>query len=130
LTCQKRYLFRLYWFPLKIIYSSAVIAVHKAYHRGAGLYAFFNSLLLVLLILDIYWFYVRRQFIFYCQSGVFSAMVTHLFIYFVFVFKFILLFLYKVATGQLKEVSDTRDLEEEDELKKKPSVDGEKKKQK
>lgn len=53
-----RFLFRLYWFPLKIIYSSSVIAVHRAYYRGAGLYAFFNSLLLLLLILDIYWFYV------------------------------------------------------------------------
>lgn len=77
------FLFRLYWFPLKIIYSSGVIAIHRAYYRGAGLYAFFNSLLVILLILDIYWFY------------------------------FILLFLYKVATGQLSGVSDTREDDDE-----------------
>jgi hypothetical protein len=37
-----------------------------------------------------------------------------------------LLFLYKVATGQLKEVSDTRDIEDEEEEEK----EEEKKKQK
>lgn len=81
------YLFRLYWFPLKILYTTGVVSAHRAYLRGAGLYAFFNSLLWLLLGLDIYWFY------------------------------FILLFLYKVATGQLKEIKDTR--EEESETKKK-----------
>lgn len=76
------YLFRLYWFPLKILYSAGVVAVHRAYFRGAGLYAFFNCLLWILLMLDIYWFY------------------------------FIVLFLYKVATGQLKEINDTREYDE------------------
>lgn len=52
------YLFRLYWFPLKILYSTGVVAAHRAYQRGAGLYAFFNGLLWFLLALDIYWFYV------------------------------------------------------------------------
>jgi ceramide synthetase len=52
------YLFRLYWFPLKILYSSGVVSVHRAYYRGAGLYAFFNILLWFLLCLDLYWFYV------------------------------------------------------------------------
>lgn len=83
------FLFRLYWYPLKILYTTSVVSVHRAYLRGCGLYAFFNSLLGILLILNIYWFY------------------------------FVLLFLYKVATGQLKEVSDTRDIEEEEEQKKK-----------
>jgi hypothetical protein len=54
-----RYLFRLYWFPLKILYSCGVVAVHRAYYRGAGLYGFFNTLLWILLILDLYWFYVN-----------------------------------------------------------------------
>lgn len=78
------YLFRLYWFPLKVLYTCGVVSAHRAYIRGAGLYAFFNSLLWFLLCLDIYWFY------------------------------FILLFLYKVATGQLKEIKDTREDEEEE----------------
>ncbi|CAF0836893.1 unnamed protein product [Brachionus calyciflorus] len=83
------FVFRLYWFPLKILYATGVVSVHKAYQRGAGLYGFFNSLLWLLLVLDIYWFY------------------------------FVLLFLYKVATGQLKEISDTRDIEEDESQKKK-----------
>lgn len=83
------YLFRLYWFPLKILYTTGVVAAHRAYLRGAGLYCFFNSLLWFLLCLDIYWFY------------------------------FILLFLYKVATGQLSEIKDTRESEKEENEKKK-----------
>jgi sphingoid base N-stearoyltransferase len=53
------FVFRLYWYPLKVLYSSGVVAAHRAYIRGAGLYTFFNSLLWLLLFLDIYWFYVR-----------------------------------------------------------------------
>ncbi len=52
------YLFRLYWFPLKVLYTTGVVAAYRAYLRGAGLYAFFNGLLWLLLCLDIYWFYV------------------------------------------------------------------------
>lgn len=77
------FVFRLYWYPLKVLYSSGVVAAHRAYIRGAGLYGLFNLLLWFLLFLNLYWFY------------------------------FILLFLYKVATGQLKEINDTRDLEDE-----------------
>lgn len=76
------YIFRLYWFPLKILYSTGVVAVHRAFFRGAGLYGFFNSLLFILLLLDIYWFY------------------------------YIVLFLYKVVKGELKEINDTREYEE------------------
>lgn len=52
------FVFRLYWYPLKVLYTSGVVAAHRAYIRGAGLYAFFNSLLWFLLFLDLYWFYV------------------------------------------------------------------------
>ena len=52
------FLFRLYWFPLKILYASSVLS-YRAYRRGAGLYSI-NFLLWFLLILDIYWFYVIR----------------------------------------------------------------------
>jgi len=79
------YIFRLYWFPLKVLYFSSVVSAHRGYHRGAGLYLFFNGLLFTLLGLDLYWFY------------------------------FILLFLYKVITGEVTEIKDTRDVEEEEE---------------
>jgi ceramide synthetase len=86
------YVFRLYWFPLKILYSTGVVAAHRAYHRGAGLYAFFNGLLWFLLFLDLYWFY------------------------------YIIHFLYKVATGQASEVNDTRDYDEAAEAAKSTST--------
>ena len=66
-----RYLFRLYWFPLKILYTCGVVSAHRAYMRGAGLYAFFNSLLWLLLCLDIYWFYVSV--LLYCGNFEFSS---------------------------------------------------------
>lgn len=72
--------FRLYWFPLKILYSTTVVAAYKDQIKG---YTFFNSLLWFLLCLDIYWFY------------------------------FILVFLVKVATGQIDELKDTRENEKE-----------------
>ena len=59
------FVFRLYWYPMKVLYSSGVVAAHRAYIRGAGLYAFFNLLLWFLLFLDLYWFYVRIFFHFY-----------------------------------------------------------------
>jgi hypothetical protein len=58
-----RYLFRLYWFPLKILYTTSVVSVYVAAERGAGLYLFLNSLLWLLLGLDIYWFCVSFQII-------------------------------------------------------------------
>ena len=51
------FMFRLFWFPLKILYSTSVVAVYTAQPRGAGLY-WFNILIWMLLLLDIYWFYV------------------------------------------------------------------------
>ena len=53
-----RFVFRLYWYPLKILYSTGIVTGHRAYHRNAGLYTFFNVLLWMLLMMDIYWFYV------------------------------------------------------------------------
>ena len=54
-----RFLFRLYWYPLKVLYSTGVVTAYRAYDRGCGLYGFFNSLLWILLGLNIYWLVVR-----------------------------------------------------------------------
>ena len=51
------FMFRLYWFPLKILYSTSVVAVYIGSPRGAGIY-WFNFLISLLFVLDIYWFYV------------------------------------------------------------------------
>jgi sphingoid base N-stearoyltransferase len=53
------FVFRLYWFPLKILYTSSVVSVYEAVPRGAGLYTFLNSLMWFLLGLNLYWFYVN-----------------------------------------------------------------------
>jgi ceramide synthetase len=54
------FVFRLYWFPLKILYTSSVVSVYEAVPRGAGLYTFLNSLMWFLLGLNLYWFYVNK----------------------------------------------------------------------
>ncbi|KAI3383127.1 hypothetical protein SNEBB_000402 [Seison nebaliae] len=68
--------FRLYWYPLKILHSSCV-----AHHIQEALEMHFllNSLLWFLLLLNLYWY------------------------------MFVLKLLYKVATGQMNSVNDTRE---------------------
>lgn len=84
LIVLSRFMFRLYWFPLKIMYSSGVVAAFKLLFAQGGLYEFFNLLLVFLLCLDIYWFSV------------------------------IMNILIKIATGQFKAVDDTRESKEND----------------
>lgn len=79
---------RLYWFPLRILYASGVISAYKAFPQESYLYGMFNILLWLLFILDIYWFY------------------------------FILLFLYKILSGQLNEIKDVREYEESNKQRK------------
>jgi sphingoid base N-stearoyltransferase len=52
------FIFRIYWFPIKILYSTSVVSIYTAVDRGAGLYGFFNILLWFLFSLDLYWFQV------------------------------------------------------------------------
>lgn len=74
------FVFRLYWYPLKVLYAAGVINFYELFlARGGKLLIFFNFLLWTLLVLNIYWFY------------------------------YILLLLYKIATGQSKELNDTRE---------------------
>ncbi|CAF0790641.1 unnamed protein product [Adineta steineri] len=77
------FLFRLYWYPIKVLYSTGVVTAYRAYGRGCGLYGFFNSLLWILLGLNIYWLY------------------------------FILQLLYRVLSGTANGLEDTREDEEE-----------------
>ncbi|KAG9266937.1 ceramide synthase 1 [Astyanax mexicanus] len=73
--------FRLYWFPLKVLYASCISSQQTV--PNIPFYLFFNTLLIALLIMNIYWFL------------------------------FIVMFVVKVLTGQMKEVSDVREYEEE-----------------
>uniref|UniRef100_A0A1I8G8D1 TLC domain-containing protein n=1 Tax=Macrostomum lignano TaxID=282301 RepID=A0A1I8G8D1_9PLAT len=76
--------FRLFWFPLKVLYTShwGVYVYHK--DKDPKMFLFFNTMLFVLQFLHIYWFY------------------------------FVLVLLVKVASGRQKEVDDTREFDERD----------------
>ncbi|XP_072560409.1 ceramide synthase 1-like [Paramormyrops kingsleyae] len=82
--------FRLYWFPLKVLYATCITSLEAV--PNIPLYFFFNFLLFLLLLMNIYWFL------------------------------FILLFVAKVLTGKMQELSDVREYEEEGEPRKAPFV--------
>ncbi|CAF0791647.1 unnamed protein product [Rotaria sordida] len=63
------FLFRLYWYPLRVLYSTGVVTAYRVYDRGCGLYGFFNLLLLILLGLNIYWLYFILQLLFRALAG-------------------------------------------------------------
>ncbi|KAK1805885.1 hypothetical protein P4O66_012928 [Electrophorus voltai] len=48
------FLFRLYWFPLKVLYTSCVSSLQTV--PNIPFYFFFNTLLFALLLMNIYWF--------------------------------------------------------------------------
>ncbi|XP_051551364.1 ceramide synthase 1-like isoform X1 [Myxocyprinus asiaticus] len=79
--------FRLYWFPLKVLWASCVTSIQSVPH--IPFYFFFNTLLFILLIMNIYWFL------------------------------FIVLFVVKVLTGQMTEVNDVREYEEDMQMERK-----------
>ena len=54
-----RFWFRLYWFPLKVLYATCVSSLQLV--PNIPFYFFFNALLLALLLMNIYWFLVRRR---------------------------------------------------------------------
>lgn len=55
-----RFVFRLYWYPLKVVYSTSYYVVEFGPKPLPPFYAFYNGLLLVLLFLDVYWFMVSN----------------------------------------------------------------------
>ncbi|XP_067085708.1 ceramide synthase 1 [Osmerus mordax] len=74
--------FRLYWFPLKVLYATCVHSLQSV--PNIPFYFFFNCLLLSLLLMNVYWFL------------------------------YIVLFVVKVLTGQMTEVNDVREYEDEE----------------
>ncbi|XP_057241815.1 ceramide synthase 1 [Malurus melanocephalus] len=69
--------FRLYWFPLKVLYATSHCSLQAV--PDIPFYFFFNALLLVLTLMNIYWFL------------------------------YIVLFVAKVLLGQMQEVNDVRE---------------------
>lgn len=56
--CPGRFWFRLYWFPLKVLYATCYSSLQSV--PNIPFYFFFNALLLVLTLMNIYWFLVSR----------------------------------------------------------------------
>ncbi|NXG63527.1 CERS1 synthase, partial [Hemiprocne comata] len=80
--CPGRFWFRLYWFPLKVLYATCHSSLQSV--PNIPFYFFFNALLLVLTLMNIYWFL------------------------------YIVLFVAKVLMGQMQEVNDVREYDVED----------------
>ncbi|NWS20200.1 CERS1 synthase, partial [Pachyramphus minor] len=82
LLCPARFWFRLYWFPLKVLYATCYSSLQSV--PNIPFYFFFNALLLILTLMNIYWFL------------------------------YIVLFVAKVLMGQMQEVNDVREYDVED----------------
>ncbi|NXY51637.1 CERS1 synthase, partial [Ceuthmochares aereus] len=79
--CPGRFWFRLYWFPLKVLYATCYSSLQVV--PNIPFYFFFNALLLILTLMNIYWFL------------------------------YIVLFVAKVLMGQMQEVNDVREYDVE-----------------
>jgi len=60
---------------MKVLYAAGVVSVYRAYDKGCGLYGFFNTLLWMLLALNIYWLIVSY---FYDHNKIFMSFVFFL----------------------------------------------------
>ncbi|XP_033624722.1 ceramide synthase 1-like [Asterias rubens] len=78
------FLLRMYWFPLKVLYSILPSTAKVYYDNHLPFGVEFNAMLWTLQAMDIYWF------------------------------TFILVFLVKIATGQMQELEDIREEEDEE----------------
>lgn len=104
LNLSIRFIFRLYWYPLKAMYSAGYASV-VFLPDEEPFYLFFNVLLWMLLCMNIYWFKVRSMIIWY--SGKLYLLILSICL------QFIVVMAYHVVTGKVKEIDDTREYEED-----------------
>lgn len=57
-VCPGRFWFRLYWFPLKVLYATCHTSLQSV--PNIPFYFFFNALLFALTLMNVYWFLVSR----------------------------------------------------------------------
>lgn len=111
-----RFWFRLYWFPLKVLYATCVSSIRSV--PTIPFYFFFNALLFSLLLMNIYWFLVRAAQV-VCPASVCPKLcdiTSSLFALFPPCrVQFIVIFVVKVL--KVKEVNDVREYEEEEDGK-------------
>ncbi|KAK2087774.1 Ceramide synthase 1 [Saguinus oedipus] len=127
--------FRLYWFPLKVLYATSHCSLRAV--PDIPFYFFFNALLLLLTLMNLYWFLagagrgtlgstqpvrsgepgtrahghqqegIEEDFLLTCASPPFS--------------QYILVFAAKVLTGQVQELKDLREYDAAEAQSLKPS---------
>ncbi|UJR11579.1 hypothetical protein I4U23_015759 [Adineta vaga] len=68
------FVFRLYLYPLKILYSTSVVFPYRTYEKGCNLYGFFNLQLWILLVLNVYWVIFLVQFLYKLATGALSSL--------------------------------------------------------
>lgn len=111
-----RFWFRLYWFPLKVLYATCVSSIRSV--PTIPFYFFFNALLFALLLMNIYWFLVRAAQV-VCPASVRPRLCDITSSLFPFLprcrVQFIVIFVVKVL--KVKEVNDVREYEEEEDSK-------------
>ncbi|XP_065773455.1 ceramide synthase 1 isoform X1 [Muntiacus reevesi] len=86
--CLSWFWFRLYWFPLKVLYATSYCSLRSV--PDIPFYFFFNALLLLLTLMNLYWFL------------------------------YIVAFAAKVLTGQVRELKDVREYDTAEALSPKP----------
>lgn len=107
-----RFWFRLYWFPLKVLYATCVSSIQSV--PTIPFYFFFNALLFALLLMNIYWFLVRTAQI-VCLGSVCPTLQLSFALFRRCCAQFIVIFVVKVL--KVKEVNDVREYEEEEDSK-------------
>ncbi|ELW67136.1 LAG1 longevity assurance like protein 1, partial [Tupaia chinensis] len=94
--------FRLYWFPLKVLYATCHCSLLAV--PDIPFYFFFNALLLLLTLMNLYWFLYILAFAAKVLTG-----------------QYILAFAAKVLTGQVREPKDLREYDAPEAHSPKPS---------
>lgn len=108
-----RFWFRLYWFPLKVLYATCHSSLQSV--PDIPYYFFFNTLLLLLMVMNIYWFLVSPPLPVILRPGrslcvgAKSLWQPQDFIGAFFFPQYIVAFAAKVLTGQMRELEDLRE---------------------
>lgn len=107
-----RFWFRLYWFPLKVLYATCHSSLQSV--PDIPYYFFFNTLLLLLMVMNIYWFLVSPPLPVILRPGRglcanAKGLWQPVFIGAFFFPQYIVAFAAKVLTGQMRELEDLRE---------------------
>lgn len=110
---RPRFWFRLYWFPLKVLYATWHCSLQSV--PDIPYYFFFNTLLLLLLVMNIYWFLVSPPLWVILgpgrglRAGANGLWQPQGSLVLFSLLQYIVAFAAKVLTGQMRELEDLRE---------------------